>query len=368
MTDGPGRMPTRTSFLRSRPARLFGFAVLALAMLELAIGAAEGQLPQNKEAEKEKAPAVPKAARDITVPRPAPAPGIVLPPLPAAGLRAAPAIAVPGMAVPAVRALPAPVGLIQGRVLAVQPPPAGQAGLQFVDVQQANVAMFEQQIGPQMRQLYRSELHFVRAACNLNKSEYDQLSKECEPALKSTTTELAKMWNGPGAIRTGADNNPRALLSKEMARYVSKALPPEKAALYQKEVVQREEAQKKTIVTGLVAKLDGILLLNASQRTKVEQILKDHWKEYAHEPRILMQGNRFFPRIPDEQILAVLTEAQRDEWNRIPKGNINYGLNFNFVQGFDEVDVIDEVELVAPIAPPPPIEKNAKLARPGPKS
>jgi hypothetical protein len=352
--------------------RLLGFAVLSLAMLETAAGPAEGQLQDKKEKDKLTAPAVrdnkdQEKQKTELQPKPAPARGVRLPAAPNQGIIAPPPVAVPGMALPAVRIMPAQAGFIQGRVLAVPAPAAGQA-VQFVDVQRANVAMFEKQIAPQMRQLYRSELHFVRAACNLSKAEYDQLSRECEPALKAATSELATVWNGPAAIRSAANNSPRAALSKEMAKSVRKVLPPEKAALYQKEVALREEARKKTIVNGLVARLDATLMLNADQRTKIEQVLNKHWSTLAHEPRMLMQGNRFFPRIPDEEVVEILTAAQRDEWNRLPKGNINYGLNLGFIQGFEEVEEIDEVGIVAPIPPPPPPAKDVRQPKPRPKS
>jgi hypothetical protein len=354
-----------------KSARLLGFAVLSLAMLETAVGPAKGQLQDNKEKDKVTAPAVrdkKDQAKQKTPlePKPAPARGVLLPAVPNQGIVAPPPVAVPGVAIPAMRIMPAQAGVVQGRVL--MPVQAAGQAVQFVDVQRANVAMFEKQIAPQMRQLYRSELHFVRAACNLSKSEYDQLSRECEPALKAATSELATVWNGPAAIRSAANNSPRVTLSKEMAKSVRKVLPPEKAALYQKEVALREEARKQTIVNGLVARLDATLMLNADQRTKIEQILNKHWSTLAHEPRMLMQGNRFFPRIPDEEIVEILTAAQRDEWNRLPKGNINYGLNLGFIQGFEEVDEIDEVGIVAPIPPPPPPAKDARQPKPGPKS
>ena len=351
MIGGLRRTQTTPGFPRREASHFVGFALLALALVGASFGSAEGW---GQEVQlKEKAKEAPKAQSK-------PKQGPVAVPPPVQGEK---------MAVPAVRLLPAaPAVMVPGQAIAAPPPRAAAmgVGLQFADAQRANLVLFEQQIGPQMKQLYRSEMHFLRVTCQLNKAEFELVSKECDTALKTTTSELAKVWNGPGAIRSSSDNNPRSMLSKEIAKCVQKALPAKQAALYEKELALREEAQKKTIVNGLVAKLDGILMLSVDQRAKIEKILKDHWASFAHEPRILMQGNRYFPRIPGEEISEVLTAAQRDEWNRIPKGNINYGFNIGIVQGFDDVDDFAVEELVVP--PPPPPAKNADKAKAGPKS
>ena len=50
------------------------------------------------------------------------------------------------------------------------------------------------------------------------------------------------------------------------------------------------------------------------------------------------------------------------------QGNINYGLNLGVIQGFDGEEEFVGVDFAVPVAPPPPVVKDAKLARPGPKS
>jgi hypothetical protein len=331
----PASAKPRSLGVRLASGRGLGFLLLTVGMLQFSSGAADAWFQDDKtktdKVPVQVKPAQPKAAQAK--------PADVKAKEKARG--AAPVVA------PAIR--------VRGQ----QAVPAMQMG----NAQLANLRMFEEQITPQVRQLYRSELHLLRIACQLTKPEFDRVAKDGEEALKATVKELAKHWNGQ--IRNGAttDNNPRAILAKELMHAVQKNLSPEQAKIYQNEIDLRAEAQKRTIVNGLVAKLDGILMLNADQRVQIEKILKAHWKDYMHEPRILMAGNRFFPRLPDDEILAVLSEAQKDEWNRLPKGNINYGLNLGMVHGFEEEEVFaDEVARPAP-APVQPDVKDAKAGK-----
>ena len=58
------------------------------------------------------------------------------------------------------------------------------------------VQQFEQQFGPQFRQLYRSELHFMRLVSQPTKQQYEKIAAEGETALKATIKQFAMSMRG----------------------------------------------------------------------------------------------------------------------------------------------------------------------------
>src|SRR5947209_3525602 len=55
---------------------------------------------------------------------------------------------------------------------------------------------FEEPFGRQLRQLYRSELHFLRVVCQPTREQYDRILAE-SPTEKATVRKLAAMMREP---------------------------------------------------------------------------------------------------------------------------------------------------------------------------
>jgi hypothetical protein len=218
------------------------------------------------------------------------------------------------------------------------------------------IKQFEQQWGPQFRQLHRVELHLMRVACQPTKPQYEKIAADSEPALKEIMRKCAESMQGPravgGGLGAGQHMDPRTQLAEAIAKSVRTALSAEQAARYQKELDQRAAARKRVILRNLVAKVDKLLVLTNEQRTQLEAILEKHWNESWNQTQLFMYGGGQFPAfMPEEQIVSILTDAQKSVWRGLPKGNIYFGVNLDFFPG---IDVEDEVWDGAPL----PAEKK----------
>jgi hypothetical protein len=197
------------------------------------------------------------------------------------------------------------------------------------------VQQFEQQFGPQFRQLYRTELHFMRLVCQPTKQQYEKISGEGEAALKATIRTFA--FN----VRKPAEpSDPRTPIAEALVQSVRTTLSPEQAARYQRELDQRAAARKRAALLSLVAKVDKVLILTAEQRVKLSEILENNWNDAWNQTQLLMVGYQYFPAMPDSKIFPILRDIQEDVWRGIPKGNVRFGFNLGNVQG---IEIEDEV-------------------------
>src|SRR4051794_27639754 len=62
-------------------------------------------------------------------------------------------------------------------------------------VNDAQVQQWEQQYGPQLRQLLRTELHFMRLVCQPTKQQYEKIAADGEPAIKEAIRSLVVAAN-----------------------------------------------------------------------------------------------------------------------------------------------------------------------------
>src|SRR5438132_848754 len=132
----------------------------------------------------------------------------------------------------------------------------------------AVVQQFEQQFAGQFRQLYKTELHFMRLVSQPTKQQYEKISADGETALKATIRNFALQMNGLRQPRAsaGEQSDPRPLIADALAKSARTILSREQAARYQKELHQRTAARKRVVVLNLVAKFDKVLVLTAEQR------------------------------------------------------------------------------------------------------
>ena len=115
----------------------------------------------------------------------------------------------------------------------------------------------------QFRQLYKTELHFLRVVCQPTKQQFEKIAADGEPAFQATINKFAAMWRRPVA---DGQSDPRALIVDALLQAVRSTLSAEQVARYQKELDQRTATRKRVIVQTLVSKIDHLLVLTAEQR------------------------------------------------------------------------------------------------------
>ncbi len=220
-----------------------------------------------------------------------------------------------------------------------KPVAANQKAKIAADKVQVQIQRYENQFAPLFRQMYRSELHFMRLACQPTKSQFEKISAESEAAMKEANKDYARrLYNYKVARKRSqgfAASDPQASIAKNLAKSVRETLSVEQAARYQKELDLRTESQKRAVVLNLVAKIDEVLFLSTEQRTKLGAILESHWSDSMNQPDILKTENMYFPPMPDAEILPLLTEAQATVWRQIPKGNIFQGFGIGIMRGIE---------------------------------
>jgi hypothetical protein len=202
------------------------------------------------------------------------------------------------------------------------------------------VAQFEQEFGPQFRQLYRSELHFMRLVCQPTREQYERIL--AESATENTTVRrLAALIRDrqEGRVMVGAQQfevqDLRKLITDRLAKSLRPTLSADQAARYQKELEQRAESRKRAALLILLARLDQKLALTAGQRATLGEILEKNWNDSWGHMQWLMHEAQHFPPLPDDKILPVLTETQKNSWRAAPKANLHFGFNLEFVPGIE---------------------------------
>ncbi len=334
----PGLFHKASKFCRSL-GRLPGFLLLAIGLVEASFGQDVGWIQQKETAHFE----------DEWVVQ---APGFQEKDVPAAKDKANPnGKAVPGNAKKGVqkakkKANPAPV-------------PARQILMDGVNIQVA-----ERQVIAQVRYLYQSELHFMKLICQPSKAEFDRIAQDGEPAVKAMVHEFVTQTTGGRSriIQGNAKNasaDPRETLAKEIARLAEQTLSADRAALYEKESRIRAEARQRAVRESLLARLNETLLLSTDQRDKIAKILEEQWEMPGGQTRYLINGNQYFPQMPEASIVALLSAKQRELWSTIPKVNFSYRSNLGIALGFNPGDLAWEMEGVEP---PPPVQG---VLRPG---
>ncbi|HEV8063018.1 MAG TPA: hypothetical protein VGP68_24270 [Gemmataceae bacterium] len=206
----------------------------------------------------------------------------------------------------------------------------------------ALILQLMKQRAPHFRQLYRSELHFMRLVCQPTKAQFEKISKDGEASLKEITKKFAlKMHEQEQGkmISPGEAVDPQASIAEAIAKSVRKMLSPDQASRYQKELNSRSDARKRTNILGLVAKADDVLFLAADQRAKLRNILEEKWNPSLNQTQIVMAGREYFPPMPDTEILTILTESQRNEWRGLTKEIFAFDFDF----GEEVIELDDEV-------------------------
>jgi hypothetical protein len=196
----------------------------------------------------------------------------------------------------------------------------------------------------------------MRIICQPTKDQFAKIEADSEPALKETIKKIVPLIQRASAEEDQPD--PRKAVAQAIAKSVRTVLSPELESRYQKELDQREAANKQVVVLAFVVQADKILALTPDQRVKFGKILNEKWKEASSRKQYLAYNGQYFPVMPEE-INEILTESQRVVWGGVQKTRIHFGFNFGNVLGIGvEDEAWDEAEA-------PAKRERADLGAPG---
>ena len=207
---------------------------------------------------------------------------------------------------------------------------------------QNQVKQFKQQYARQFQQLLHTELLFIRRVCHPTQQEFGRVRAAGEAVIEGVLREYTEAQFRPRpAISSLLQIDPRTLLSLALTRRVDEILPDTKAESYRAELAQRVHARRHVAVLSILSKLDQHLVLTSDQREDFRRELEENWDDSWCNRRVLTQGNRYLPVLPEGELLPLLTSAQKSTWQSVYKqGNVHYGLHFAGVHGV-EIDLDD---------------------------
>ncbi len=239
---------------------------------------------------------------------------------------------------------PAMKARVAVKAMVLQPavPMKVQVGPAALDAQ---AAQFVQQFRP----MFRAEYYFIRNACGLNPDQRKQLARMGEAAVKTAARGFveAQQKMMRGGWRPGMEYpEPRKLIEQQLNTDVTALLAPDQLARYKEETEKRTASRKQVAIDNLVAKLDLDLVLSPYQRTRLVEALTTNWKDsWCQSLEMLQNIDNFFPSIPDQVVTPILTDHQKEVWQRIPR-NQNVFWGFSFGGMIMQNDPLDDPELV----------------------
>jgi hypothetical protein len=221
----------------------------------------------------------------------------------------------------------------------------GNEAEQMVDAQREAVRQIQDQYQRQFQQLLATELHLVRVACQPTREDFQRIAADGDRFVAEVIREVAVgqnaprnliMVNGVWNARPRGDVDPREKLAERLAESVEKHLSSDQAGRYASELSRREEALARLVVLNIVAKLDKQFLLNGQQREQIAKVLEENWNDSWKQLQFHLHDDNYFPPLPEQQLLPLLTATQRTVWQGTYQGaNVRFGLDFNFVAGID---------------------------------
>ena len=227
-----------------------------------------------------------------------------------------------------------------------------------------NAAMI-QQWTTQMRPLLKMEYQFIRSVCEPTKDQRKRIAHAGELALREAASKYTDWQFGRnrvvvnGVMAVAPD--PREMIQGGLLAAVKINLSNDHFERYRKEIEERQEESKRTAIQALVTKLDAHLILSSDQREMVAEALAKKWDNgWNSQQAYFNLEYPYFPMIPDQGMIPLLSDAQKKVWAGTQKVNINSGFNF---QQFDNGPLDDEFpDEVFPVDPKPgPPEKKPQL-------
>jgi hypothetical protein len=183
-----------------------------------------------------------------------------------------------------------------------------------------------EQTAEEYRPFVLSELHFLRTVCGLTKEQCKLVAREARGLLDETARadgrfkhdKARKGAPGGASLSVPVLSDPCGRLERGLTKIVQDRLTPLQSKHYEEELRKRTAHRKAAGVRGLVARLDGALMLTAGQRDQISANLAANWSEAWGTFALLDDGEQL-PRVPDRFITPLLSPAQKKAWEKIEK-------------------------------------------------
>jgi hypothetical protein len=189
----------------------------------------------------------------------------------------------------------------------------------------------------QFRPLFMADLIHARNLCHLSTEQLRQIRPQTEQAFDEFVTQYSQSQTGIRIINAQRAGIPRvqmreakvvdvvAELQSTVAGIVKKFVSPELFTAYEADIKKRHEATKNAGVDMILSMLDRDLLLSSVQHAKVADALKAHWQDsWVSGIDLAVSGNDFYPDISDELIAPILSDAQKNIWQRKSRATGSY--------------------------------------------
>ena len=205
----------------------------------------------------------------------------------------------------------------------------GKAQAQNVAVNDQALKQFEARYGRHFDQIVRTELHFIRMVCQPTRQQYAALAADGKLIRTKVLNSFASLpqnrQRNPG---NSDDSDARKPVAAELLNSAKRHLSSEQVAAYKIELAARNEARKDTSVLITAVKIDRKLVLTSEQRDKTVTMLNDNWKESWGSMSMLMYGDQYFPDVPDQKLIPILTKTQQNIWRTVSQKNrVVWGFN-----------------------------------------
>jgi hypothetical protein len=199
-----------------------------------------------------------------------------------------------------------------------------------------------------LKHLINAELSFVKRVCNPT----DEQMTALVAAAKDSLGELAKIVVDqlPRVNQLGRNpemfvgpNNERMAVNpfKKVREHVGKLLQPlvsaEQYSQYIAEAKTRDEYERDAVVENLVEMLDRKLVLSRDQQIRLKYVLIDDEDLIdLHTLRTYSSNAQYLPQLPDNLIIPILTEIQKQLWSSLSRVSIQQSITEHNPTGFDE--------------------------------
>jgi hypothetical protein len=204
------------------------------------------------------------------------------------------------------------IGPAVGGGVVIQPQPA-----------QRNLKPMIQNQTEQFRTALWSEYLFAVNVCGLTKEQRRPIAIAGERALRDAAKTMVEWPHQPRRVGVGQNPvmpDPRKLIQEGLAAAVKANLSPELSARYREELEKRDADRKRVTVLNLIEKLDEALVLSADQRARLAESLSTHYNEnWWGGLELYMNNQGYFPFIPNQFIVPILTDAQNQVWSGTQK-------------------------------------------------
>jgi hypothetical protein len=175
-------------------------------------------------------------------------------------------------------------------------------------------------------------LDFIRQICELPPEQRPKVKEAGDQALLQAARDMVRPQPRivGGAARIMAAQRPRTqagaarTIREALAAALKEALPAEQFEKYGRELRLRDAHRKQAALLSAVARLDALLYLTEEQRDKLVQSLDHNWQDdWEQWLQLHNYGGQYFPQIPDQHVLAHLTEEQKSVWRGVQKINVS---------------------------------------------